>query len=335
MTNRQWMRDTLAHTPTERIPYNFMFVPAVQRRLEAHYDTDDLAEYFDFPIRMTAPVSVKPLYADSREYGETIRDEFGIVWSTSELDRGSPIGPCLTGPDLSDYSFPDPHAAYRYAEIEEWCRANRDHFTVIWIGDLWERATFMRGMEHLLEDVALHPRFVGDLLEMIAFYILETMEVLLRRYEFDCVAVSDDYGSQKGLLMAPNMWRQLVKPCLASIYDCAKRYGRFVFHHSCGDIEPIIPDMIDMGLDILHPIQPEAMDIFCLKRNYGADLTLCGGLGTQHFLNRASPRQIREQVRLLKAEVGKGGGYVLEPGITVQVDVPKENLVAMIEEATQ
>jgi uroporphyrinogen decarboxylase len=91
--------------------------------------------------------------------------------------------------------------------------------------------------------------------------------------------------------------------------------------------------MIDMGLDILHPIQPEAMDILELKREYGKELTFCGGLGTQELLPRGSPEQVRDEVKRLKREMGKGGGYILEPGITVQADVPLKNIVAMIEEA--
>jgi uroporphyrinogen decarboxylase len=145
--------------------------------------------------------------------------------------------------------------------------------------------------------------------------------------------VSDDYGTQSGMIIAPRDWRSLVKPRLAEIYSRARRQGRSVFHHSCGNILPIIPDLIEIGLDILHPIQPEAMDPKMLKREFGRDLTFCGGLGTQRLLPRGTADEVRGEIRRLKRELGRGGGYILEPGITVQADVPLENMVAMIEEA--
>ena len=119
------------------------------------------------------------------------------------------------------------------------------------------------------------------------------------------------------------------------IYELAKNHGLAVFHHSCGNILPIIGDMIDMGLDILHPIQPEAMEILLLKKEFGRHLTFCGGIPTQNLLVSGSPSQVRSEVKRLKREMAKGGGYILEPGITIQADVPKENLIAMIDEARQ
>ena len=158
------------------------------------------------------------------------------------------------------------------------------------------------------------------------------MEILFTRFTFDGVALSDDYGTQRGMLMSPAHWRRFIKPRLAEIYGLARRHGRTVFHHSCGNIVPIIGDLIDVGLDVLHPIQPEAMDVAQLKRQFGTHLTLCGGVRTQDLLPRGTPRQIRDEVRRLKTVMADGGGYILEPGITLQSDVPIENLLALIEE---
>jgi uroporphyrinogen decarboxylase len=310
-----------------------MFSPPAQAALQRHLGAVDLEEALAFPIRMSAPNTIKPLYADPQVFGDTLRDEYGVVWTTSRIDRGAPVGPCLGKPDLGGYRFPDPSEEYRFAGLGDWCRRNREHYTILWVGDLWERATFMRGMQELLLDVALHPRFVRRLLEGIAGYILETMRILFARFDFDGIAVSDDYGTQGGMIMAPRDWGSLVKPWLAEIYGLAHNHGRTVFHHSCGNILPVIPDLIGIGLDILHPIQPEAMDVLALKREFGRDLTFCGGLGTQRLLPRGGPEEIRREVRRLKTELGRGGGYILEPGITVQADVPLDNMVAMIEEA--
>ena len=331
--NRDWIKATLAHEPGGPVPYNFLFCPTVAAAVKGHYGVDDLAEAIDLPMRMNSCTSIKPLYASPDEFGTTVTDEFGVTWSTTHIDRGSPVGPVLPEPDLSGYAFPDPSAEYRFAGLDDWCRDNAEHYTVLWAGDLWERATFMRGMEPILLDVAADDSFVAELLRGIADYVLATATILLDRYEFDAIAVSDDYGSQRGLLMSPAHWRRLVKPLLTEIYGLAKSRGRAVFHHTCGHVTPIIPDLIEIGLDILHPIQPETMDILELKRRFGEELTFCGGLRTQDLLPRGTAGKVRSAVRELKETMGVGGGYILEPGITVQDDVPLENVLAMIDEA--
>lgn len=332
-TNRDWIKASIAHQESNRVPYNISFSPPALKLLKDYYGTDDVADTLDLPIRMTGCRSIKPLYASPAEYGESIADEFGVVWTTSDRDRGSPIGAPLAESDPEGYAFPNPRSEYRFEGLDRWCNENRRHFTILWVGDLWERATFMRGMENILVDVALDPTSVERLLRRLTDYILETMGVLFDRFDFDAVALSDDYGTQKAMIMSPASWRQLLRPCLVDIFGLAKRHGRYVFLHSCGNIVPIIGDLIEIGLDILHPIQPEAMDIAQLKRDFGKDLTFCGGLRTQDLLPRGTPQQVRDEVRRLKDIMGAGGGYVLEPGITLQADVPLANMLAMIDEA--
>ena len=329
----KWIKEVIGHKDTGKVPYNFMFSPPARRLVESHYKIKSIERELGFPIRMTSPKTIKPLYAPPEKYGQEIQDEFGVVWSTSAIDRGSPIKPCLSEADLSGYKFPDPDQPYRFDEIGDWLKRQGDSFLIIWIGDLWERATFMRGMENLLFDTKLNPEFVKELLYGISGYITGTMRVLFSQFEFGGVALSDDYGNQKQLVMNPADWRQFIKPLLKEIYNLAHENNRIVFHHSCGNNREIIPDLIEIGLDILHPIQPEAMDIFALKKEFGKDLTFCGGLRTQDLLPRGTPEEIKKEVRMLKEKMGKGGGYILEPGITIQADVPEENIIAMIDEA--
>jgi len=331
-SDRAWIEQVIAHRDPGAVPYNFMFSPPAYRLAAERYGRD-LEDALGLPIRMGAPAGRKPFYASPSIYGATITDDYGVVWSTSDLDRGSPIGPVLTEPTLDGYTFPDPAEPSRFAGLAEWCRAQAGHFRFIWTGDLWERATFMRGMEGLLLDVALHRDFVRALLERLTDAICRTTDILLATCAFEGVALSDDYGTQRAMVISPADWRDLVRPCLARIYSQAKRAGKTVFHHSCGNIVPIIPDLIDLGLDILHPIQPEAMDVYALKREFGRDLTLCGGVSTQDLLLTASPAQVRGEVRRLKETLGRGGGYILEPGITLLPDVPAANLFALLDEA--
>jgi len=334
MEPREWIERTLQHEECEAVPYNFMFSPPAQRLAEQHYGTP-IGDTIDLPIRMMGAKSIKPLYSNPAEFGDTVTDEYGVTWSTSEIDRGSPIGPCLAKPALEGYSFPDPTREYRFEDLAEWTEQHEGYYRVLWVGDLWERATFMRGMEDILLDLALNPSFVEELLSGIADFILQSMEILLERFEFESIAVSDDYGTQKAMVMSPQDWRRFVKPRLTEIYSLAKQNGRGVLHHTCGNNTEIIGDLIDIGLDILHPIQPEAMDLQYLKKEFGANLTFCGGLSTQGLLVTGTPDVVRAEVKRLKEEMGQGGGYILEPGITIQADVPLENMVAMIDEARE
>jgi len=330
---KELIRGAVEHRETDRVPYNFMFSPPAERRLKEYYGVDDLIAALDMPMFLFGTKD-KPLYADPDVYGETITDHFGVVWSTSKIDRGSPIGPPLEEADLSNYAFPDPDDPKRFIGLDEEVEGRKDRFLVAVIGDLWERAGFMRGLGELCMDVLENPRFVEELLDGIKEYVLRTLENLAR-YDPDGMFLSDDYGTQTGLIIAPRDWRRLVKPRLREIYDAAKRRTLVVMHHTCGNVREIIPDLIEIGLDILHPIQPETMDIFGLKKEFGKHLAFCGGIGTQHLLPQGTPSEIREAVNKTLDVMARGGGYILEPGITLQDDVPVENMVAMIEAARE
>ena len=182
-------------------------------------------------------------------------------------------------------------------------------------------------------DVATDRNFVKKLMRGIADYYIETMKIIDDRFDFECFGISDDYGTQKDLMISPKDWRDIVKPFLAEIGDYAKGSGKDLMLHSCGNISSIIGDLIDVGIDIIHPIQPEVMDIYNLKKEFGKYVTFQGGLNTQELLPFGSPDEIKKEIVKLKREIGKNGGYILEPGITVQGDIPLENMISMIEEA--
>jgi uroporphyrinogen decarboxylase len=330
--NQKWIRETLSHKYTANVPYHFDFTPPARKKLVKHYGTEDLEDLVASPIRWVGTNTKKPLYADPVRFGSRLEDEFGVAWVLSEHDRGVPI-PCLREPDLSHYTFPDPTESYRVADLHRWNEDNNEYYRTNWIGDLWERASFMRGLEKLLLDISLNKKFVHELLRGLTDYILATMEIIAENNDFECFGLSDDYGTQKSLIMSPRDWNHFIKPHLKEIFTCAKKYNKHILLHSCGNLQEIIPDLIDIGLDILHPIQPEAMDIYALKTEFGKDITFQGGMRTQDLLPYGKVEEIKDEVKTLKQKMGQNGGYILEPGITVQGDVPLGNIVAMIEEA--
>jgi len=329
MSKKEIVYKVLEHKETSKIPYYLPVTPPARKKLVEYFGTDDLHSALGLYIFMVSPKG-KPLYASPNEYGPTITDEFGVVWTTSDIDRGSPIGNPLKEPNLKNYSFPDPHNPSRYEGIKEKIEKHKNLFIVGVIGDLWERAAFLRGQQNLFMDVYLNQSFLEELLERLTEYNSVTMDYLVK-FGIDAIFLSDDYGTQKDLMISPEHWRKFIKPRLKNLFEKAKSYGVKCMLHSDGNIEKIIPDLIEIGLDILHPIQPEVMDIFKLKREYGKYLTFEGGINTQNLLPYGSPEEVAKEVEKTIKIMSKGGGYILEPGINIQADVPLENILALVE----
>jgi uroporphyrinogen decarboxylase len=332
MTNRERTRLALEHEETDIVPYMIDFTPPPRAMLAEYYGTDDVEALIGNHLALIGPPTGKPLYSPPEKFGDEATDDFGVVWHTSPYDRGLVKKPALMEPSLRGYRFPDPRRPERYAKVPGQIARNQGNFIVGVCGDFFERACFMRGADEFLADLLLHPEFVEALLDGLLECMLGTAE-MLAELPIDAVFVSDDYGHQDRLAMRPELWRGFIKPRLAKLFGWAHDRRLRTMLHSCGCIEAIIPDLIEIGLDILHPIQPEAMDIFALKREYGADITFCGGISTQRLLPTGTPEQVRSEVLETKRRMAAGGGYILAPAITVQRDTPLENVLALVEAA--
>ncbi len=332
MTNKERTKAALSHQETDIVPYMIDFTPPPRAMLAEHYGCDDVEAVIGNHLALVGPPSGKPLYSPPERFGEEVTDDFGVVWHTSRYDRGLVKEPALKEPSLQGYRFPDPRRAERYAKVPGQIAKTADNFIVGVCGDFFERACFMRGPDEFLADLLLHPQFVEELLDGLLECMLGTAEKMAE-LPIDAVFLSDDYGHQDRLAMRPELWRKFIKPRLAQLFRWAKERRLHTMLHSCGCIEEIIPDLIEIGLDILHPIQPETMDIFALKREYGAHLTFCGGISTQRLLPGGTPEQVRSEVLETKRRMAAGGGYILAPAITVQRDTPLPNLLALIDAA--
>ena len=153
----------------------------------------------------------------------------------------------------------------------------------------------------------------------------------------DAIWFGDDWGDQRGIIIGPKRWREYLKPRWAKIYAAVHRHDMFVIHHSCGSVADIMPDIIEIGLDVLESVQPEAagMNPYELKRQWGDKLTFFGGLGSQSTIPFGTPEEIRAEVRRLRAEMGRDGGYILAPAKSLQPGTPTENAVAVFEAFTE
>lgn len=195
---------------------------------------------------------------------------------------------------------------------------------------MFERAWSLRGMENLLMDMIDEPEFVDELLDTIADYNIKIIDIALE-YDIDGVMFGDDWGQQCGLIMGPNYWRRFIKPRVARMYQRAKRKGKFILQHSCGDIYEIFPDLIEIGLDVYQTFQPEIYDIKSIKIQFGSQLTFWGGISTQKLLPYATPDEVRRVTKNTLEIMKQGGGYIAAPTHCIPGDVPPENVLAMLE----
>jgi uroporphyrinogen decarboxylase len=185
-------------------------------------------------------------------------------------------------------------------------------------------------MDNLFVDMIEAPEFVNELLDMICDYNVGMVEQAVM-YDIDVVHFGDDWGSQRGLLMGPEKWECFLAPRLERMYGVAKAAGKFVSIHSCGHVQEVFPQLIDFGLHCFNPFQPEVMDPFEMKREFGDRLTFWGGVSTQQLLPYGTPDEVRSEVRRLIDEVGEGGGYICAPAHSIPGDAKPENVMAMIE----
>lgn len=201
---------------------------------------------------------------------------------------------------------------------------------------IFEHCWGVYGFESVLTDFILNPDKIHKILDEITDNFAK-VAVKLVSYDIDILILGDDVGAQKSMIMSPETWRTFLKPRLANIISSAKRIksGRFVFYHSDGYIEPIIPDLIEIGVDILNPIQPECMDPAKLKRDYEKDLIFFGTVGVQSTLPHGSVEDVKREVKERIEIVGKNGGLILSPTHLINPDVPWENIVAFFQAADE
>jgi uroporphyrinogen-III decarboxylase len=202
-------------------------------------------------------------------------------------------------------------------------------------GSHFEKANFARGIENFLADLATDPPFARRLLRRIIDKNLVMLDNVLRCAEVDGVLLGSDWGTQADLIMSPDTWEEMIRPGEQQEYDLVHAHGRHVWIHSCGNVVKIIPALIEMGVDVLNPVQPETMDLGRLKRQFGARLTFWGGVSTQKTLPYGTADQVKSESRLVRNLLGAGGGYVFAPSQEIQGDVPPANMVALIEVAKE
>ena len=260
-------------------------------------------------------------------------DWWGVGFDTKEEGYFAAVSPLQENPDLDNYSWPDPHDPQLLQDAEQRIKAYGDsYFMTPNLGfALFERAWTMRGFENFFMDMATDPGFTNELLDRIT----EIQLALIHRYldlGVDGGYFGDDYGAQKNLLFSPHMWRKYIKPRLAQLFAPFRERGLPVLMHSDGQIQKILPDLVEIGLTTLNPVQPEVLDHAWLRENFKGDLAFYGGISTQTVLPHGTPDDVRKAVSDCVAELAPdGSGLLLAPSHRMMSDIPMANVSAMLD----
>ncbi len=308
MTRRQLVKDAIAHKATPRVPYCIDFTRPAREKFERATGCRSLDGMLDNDIVQVSP----PWWW---------WDALGPEWRGVEAPAGAP-GVKGNG---------------SYPEFRDRLKLLRDHsdkyILVMIYGSHFEKANSARGIENFLADMAGDPPFARKLLNRIIDRNLVMLENFLGSPEIDGVLLGSDWGTQLDLIMSPGTWEDMIRPGEQREYDLVHAHGKDVWVHSCGCIVKVLPRLIEMGLDVLNPVQPECMDLTLLKREFGDRLAFWGGISTQTSLPYGTPEEVRAETRRVRDLLAVDGGYILSPAQQLQDDVPVENILALIDVA--
>lgn len=335
MTPREVVLNQIRHRETSQLPYTLYFEDEVGQRLDAYYGGPAWRQRLLPYIVGVGAVDTDPRQPiDSRH----ARDGYGGIWR-HDLRPFHLETPPLSKPSFEGYDFPKPEVFLRPGEKEKarrTCAEKKDSFILASLGwGLFERSWNLRGFENALMDAVVEPDFYGEMLDRLMQLYLTFVEYTVD-LPVDAILFGDDWGDQRGVILGPERWRRFLKPRWAKLYAAVHASGKLVISHCCGSVAAIMPDIIEIGLDVLESVQPEAagMNPYQLKRKWGDKITFWGGLGSQSTVPRGTPGEVRREIRQLKSVMGRGGGYILSPAKPLQPETPIENAVAMVEEFT-
>jgi uroporphyrinogen-III decarboxylase len=238
---------------------------------------------------------------------------------------------------LDSYVAPDPHRNSLYADAAKVIALYKDQYwiTGVTVTTIFETAWALRGLEQLLIDFVEDPALARHILDIPFHYHLAAARRLVEM-GVDMIWTGDDVGAQNSMLISPAVWRRMLKPYLAEFFSSLKAINPrlMIAYHSDGNIEPIIPDLIEIGVDVLNPIQPASMDPARLAEQYGGCLRFWGTIDEQHTLPYGTPDAVRAEISARIDTVGRSGGLILGPTHHVQLDTPMENFWAMVHSIT-
>ncbi|MFC2089838.1 uroporphyrinogen decarboxylase family protein [Bacteroidota bacterium] len=273
-----------------------------------------------------------------REDGNLV-NEWGMVFTDTGLYNEFiefPLAHAVSKSDILDYTFPDPNAEGRYDEARKTIAKYGDSHAIV--GDIetsfWETSWYLVGLEKLMLDMMLESPYVETLFDRVMEINLEIGSNLIR-LGADMLWAGDDFGSQSGMMLDPETWRKIFKPRIKYMFEEWKKVNPDIkiAWHTCGSVVPIIDDFIEIGLDVLNPMQPLAkdMDAENLISKFGERIAYFGGIDIQELLPQGPVERIKSEVMRIAGIYGKNSGYILAPAHNIQDDTPMEHILAFFE----
>jgi len=361
MKHRDRVLMALHHEQPDRCPMQISFTPEFAARLKHALGLKD--EDFHNPhgggntyvlerrlgedMLLTSVGWANSYYATEQysQDGETYTDEWGVTWKNVAYQTPFGIGhytemighPLADDQAIESYRPPDPNRPELYQEAERVIRDYKDEYWIVGVTvtTIFETAWALRGYSTMLTDFLLKPDLAERLLDIPFHYHLTAAKKLVQ-LGVDMIWIGDDVGAQDRMLIAPSTWRRFLKPRLATFIATLKDINPQikVAYHSDGNIYPIIPDLIEIGLDVLNPVQPLCMDPAQLKKEFGDRLCFWGTIDEQRTLPFGTPADVQREVLTRLETVGRGGGLIIGPTHHVQLDTPMENFWAMVNTIT-
>jgi len=342
MTSKERVQAALERKPTDRVPIYMWFHPGT---------TAHLSRLLEIPAAYVGEAMgndvlqtwVNNNYAmegitHDRE-GDQHTDFWGITWEKiGHFNQIAHFPLADATPDqLLGYSFPFAHLNELLAQMSPLLARNHGYFVGCDVSPcVFEMYWRLRGMDNVLLEMATDPDLTYTMLGRCADFAVALAQHACKEMPLDWLWTGDDVAGQDALMMSPDMWRDMIKPHLQRVFDVGKDAGLWVAYHCCGAHRPIIRDLVDMGLDVLNPIQSRSpgMNALELKKEFGRDVSFMGGVDTMGLLPHGTAEEVKKgTMELIEGMTSDGGGYILAASHTVPPETPDENIFAMYEAA--
>ncbi|MFW6065910.1 MAG: uroporphyrinogen decarboxylase family protein [Planctomycetota bacterium] len=343
-TDLECFRATVEHRRPPRVLYYAGFTPDLKRRIREHIGCDDIAAHYglwqrrhpDVGRRAGAqPPDYSPYWADVQLPEGTYINGVGVAMAPGSMYHFrrylSPLENARSLSDIESYPLEDPSdwlTDHLSAEVEA---AHAEGLVAEgWVGHMYETAWQIRGYEQFLMDMVERPSWAECLLERLAARNAVRAEAFARAGA-DLIRCGDDVANQRSLMFSPDMWRRMIHSRWSRIWRRVKEIHpcAVVWYHSDGNVAPIVGELVEDGLDILNPLQPECLDVDGIHRRYGHRLSFDGLMGTQSTMPHGSPDDVRRRVRDVLDRYGCDGGVIISPTHVLEPEVPLANIDAL------
>ncbi|MHA2391417.1 MAG: uroporphyrinogen decarboxylase family protein [Promethearchaeota archaeon] len=358
MTPRKRLLTTFAHKEPDQVPLTAKFWHDTRQKLRKHYRVENDEALFEkmgidngyVTVKCNAPEDWEPTpdyLAFCKATGYDVQSEYATFeeWGIERKlgSKGKSIAqqyffslhPWEKFKDPSEVEntiLPDLNSLGRFDEAEQIIADKKDtHLILARVGHvLWTRGWELRGMLQMMKDLHTDPEMTEAILDKLTVYGCELVDKFLD-VGVDAIGVFEDWANNKSMLTSPDIWRKYFKPRYKKMFDRVKRRGKLVYFHSDGNIHPIVGDLVEIGIDILNPVQPECMDQIEIKQQYGDKITIDTGISNQKTLPFGTPEDVRRETLHALKLLAPGGGFMYGTSHYAMYDVPLENILMVYE----